>query len=127
MVDPYLIEGCYIELSNKTRTSKLVDKFYSKDKNHLKCLSYNYRVDDHTYKVIGTPWDFAPDWAEWVATDENSQLWFYNTEPLIVDDRWCDSLKTNDDCCQCGFDYTCKDWKKSKRKRPVWAKRNYEK
>jgi len=121
MAEPYLVEGCYIELRFKENPSiaririfeRICDDIYH-------CNGFTYPASDYDYKVLGTPWDFAPDWAEWVVVDEDKCIYFYDYEPDVKDSYWDadGGIKAS-----CGYDYTCKDWKNSKRKRPKWAKR----
>jgi hypothetical protein len=126
MVDPYLVKGAVIVFWNKHWKSSPPYKrigFLKKicnGKMHFEedkwCV-----IDVHDYKILGTPWDFAPDWAEWVAVGKDNRIWFFKFEPYIMDllEVWFE----NYGCTMAGYDYSCKDWKNSKRKRPFWAKR----
>lgn len=34
------------------------------------------------------PWDFAPKWAEYAATDQNGDAWWYSERPNKYDVDW---------------------------------------
>lgn len=64
---------------------------------------------------INYPWDWAPDWAQWAAVDENGAAYWFEKEPKIVGTTWTELS---------GFMYKigdCNqpiDWTKSLQKRP---------
>lgn len=51
----------------------------------------HYRIPMEDYRrITGMPsWDYAPDWAKWLAQDENGRWWFYELEPEINGDCDC--------------------------------------
>jgi len=132
--DPYLVPGAICEVWNDDGDTT------------LRCFSeYNHKgyprfvlrrgligVGDsgffyHHYRVIGTPWDHAPDEAEWVATDKKGRIYFYETKPEVGSSMWEVSTPI---CpapiCPAGYDAAVKsgkvDWTTTLRRRPEWAK-----
>jgi hypothetical protein len=37
---------------------------------------------------MSTPWDNAPEWARWRATDETGWTYWYEYEPIMGQDGW---------------------------------------
>ena len=67
------------------------------------------------------PWDQAPDWAMWAATDRCGDLWWYQSLPVVSESlRLWDSA--DDGECYGGFmQANYKDWRNSLEKRPEKA------
>ena len=90
----------------------------------------NFTFSDWVYRTVPLPktqdliaWDRLPEWAEWVARDENGELYGYAKEPTLETDHGIYSCPFSgnrriDDfpgiVVQIG---TC-DWKESKQRRP---------
>ena len=66
-------------------------------------------------KEINYPWDWAPDWAQYVAVDENGDAYWFEKEPKIVGTTWSESSGF---FCKFGNSKLPVDWTKSLEKRP---------
>ena len=73
---------------------------------------------DH-YRVLGTVWDHAPEWAEWVATDKCGFIAFHETQPFAAGNYWESHRKTRRGIAEDVID----GWQNPPIKRPSWAKR----
>jgi hypothetical protein len=84
-------------------------------------------VHHYIYRTLPLPktqdviaWEKLPDWVEWVARDEDGQVWGHTFEPKELGKGWLSSqppLRRIDDfpgIVQIG---TC-DWRDSKQRRP---------
>jgi len=130
--DPYLVPGAICEVWNEDDTWNEDDiclKYFSKydDKGHPCFVFRPGMVGDsglgyQHYRVIATPWDHAPEKAEWVATDQDGRMYFYKTKPGVGSEGWVMSLPI----CSAGYDAAVKsgevDWATTLRRRPAWAK-----
>jgi len=84
------------------------------------CVYRTLPLPEKTQDVIA--WEKLPDWAEWVARDENGRVFTLPTEPFISGTGWGVAIALTlyrriDDfpgIVQIG---TC-DWKESKQRRP---------
>jgi len=126
--DPYLVPGARCEVWNDGGKASL--KYFSE---------YTHKGDPHFifrqglvgdgglryqhYRVIGTPWDHAPEKAEWVATDQDGRIYFYKTKPEAVSGMWEVCIPI----CPAGYDAAVEsgkvDWTTTLRRRPAWAVR----
>ena len=59
-------------------------------------------------------WDNAPDWAQWVATDNIGTVWFYEKKPHILFAVWWADGKMK--CADANGDRDT--WRESLRQRP---------
>jgi len=126
--DPYLVPGAVCEVWDDGET--LLKYFSQHDHSNkprfvprLDMIGYPGGRHDH-YCVIGTPWDHAPDEAEWVATDQNGEIYFYKIKPDVGSSLWEMSTRT----CSAGYDAAVEsgeiDWRTTLRRRPEWARRD---
>jgi hypothetical protein len=82
------------------------------------CIYRTVPLPEKTQDVIA--WDRLPDWVEWVAREDNEQVWAFEYEPHLESDWWGyhegDAIRINDfpGIVQIG---TC-GWKDSKQRRP---------
>ena len=81
-------------------------------------------IEYQHYRVIGTPWDHAPDEAEWVATDQNGKIYFYITRPDVGSSMW----EASQPVWSAGHDAAVKsgkvDWTTTLRRCPEWVRRD---
>ena len=127
--DPYLVPGAVCEVWDDGGDTSL--RYFS-EYNHkgYPCFVFRHGLIgivgvggfgyEH-YRVIGTPWDHAPDEAEWVATDRDGHIYFHETKPEIESGVWV----VNEPICSAGYDAAVEsgevDWTTTLRRRPKWA------
>lgn len=124
--DPYLVPGVPCETITHTKTVLRYFSFYSHEGSPVFCVDKENVGDKgdftaqipESYRVLGTVWDHAPEWAEWVATDESGQTYFYESEPEINGVEWRTNARMSHVCSA-----DPADWKNSLRRRPEWARR----
>jgi len=126
--DPYLVPGAICEVWNDGGDPSL--RYFS-EYTHKGYPHFIFRrglVGDSEffyqhYRVIGTPWDHAPEKAEWVATDQDGRIYFYKTKPEAVSGMWEVCIPI----CPAGYDAAVEsgkvDWTTTLRRRPAWAVR----
>jgi len=147
--DPYLVPGaiCEVWWDEAPKEKKLMyfvgnnfDTWRSRgvknDSLHI-CLGFSvYKIPDKydidyydkvNYRVIGTPWDYAPDWAEWIAYDSDGINYFYSNKPKKQTVSWTNignnNLYQEIMAAPGGIkeNPSDADWETSLRKRPEWA------
>jgi len=132
--DPYLVPGVVCEVWYGDDANPYVFlKYFSARNDNDQPIFVNRRdlvgklgsKQDH-YRVIGTPWDHAPDEAEWIATDKSGQIFFFDAEPTLQTSCWL-QLSCYWDA---GYDRAVAsgkvDWTTTLRRRPEWARRERE-
>ena len=64
------------------------------------------------------PWDALPDWAQWVAMDNDGEWWEYEEEPRQLQTVWENLVHT---CAKKTslIPFTAPDWRTSLRQRPA--------
>jgi len=128
--DPYLIPGQPCEVwddANPNSKQLVYFAFYGPDnKPRFTMFSNEIQRQVHWlryhYRPIGTEWDLAPDWAVCSTVDADGGLRFWKTIQLSFYDfvkAW--SYTQTILFCPDKSRYEGEAWKKSKRKRPVWA------
>ena len=121
--DPYLVPGVPCEVWNDGDSPRWLYYFSAFDSvgmpNFKGSMVDSYSMYFDHYRVLGTVWDHAPEWAEWVATDENGRIYFYDVRPELFASVWISVGR------ELPFTYTPDpaDWKNSLRRRPAWARR----
>lgn len=60
-------------------------------------------------------WKDAPEWANWLAMDDDGEWWWFELEPHIKNGRWWAALSGKDE--RCALNNNAK-WKDSLEKRP---------
>ena len=130
--DPYLVPGarCEVWADSDYANPNTFMKYFSARNNDDQPTFVNRRdvvgdlgsKHDH-YRVIGTPWDHAPEKAEWVATDRDGQIHFCETKPEVGYVMWDMSTAI----CSAGYDAAVEsgevNWRTTLRRRPEWARR----
>lgn len=65
------------------------------------------------------PWDTAPEWANWAATDENGEQWFFEKEPNTYVSDWVKSPGSDCALIRRGKGHVaCPNWRNTLRPRP---------
>jgi hypothetical protein len=120
--DPYLVPGAACEMWDEDKRYRQLmyyvgeingEKMFKPTTNYVAFFNHSH------YRVLGTVWDHAPDWAEWVATDEEGSNYFCEIKPKRSDPGW--GLRIGQ-MIQVGY-ADPSDWQNSLRRRPEWARR----
>lgn len=61
-----------------------------------------------------TDWSNAPDWANWKATDENYEVWWFAYKPYPIFSGWTNNIGK----CQVAGKEVTANWKSSLQQRP---------
>lgn len=117
--DPYLVPDAPCEVWEDGDKQLRYFAEYGPDGDLRFKISTERDVNGRTwsnYRVLGTVWDYAPDWAEWVAIGPYGANVFFETEPERDTSGWF----TDDNYLRCGSADPA-DWENSLRRRPKWA------
>lgn len=125
--DPYLVPGVPCEVWNDGDSPRWLYYFSAFDSvgmpNFKGSMVDSYSMYFDHYRVLGTVWDHAPEWAEWVATDADGEVRAHKKEPTITDKYEKDFWGSGDTALIVSI-ADPSDWKASLRRRPAWARGN---
>lgn len=92
--DKSLDDGVYVYIQDKNMHEQNISYFKHVEPFHKvahKFLPPGWKVvPPETGNLYD--WSKAPDWAGWIATDEDGEAWWYEGKPVIAegyDDFWC--------------------------------------
>lgn len=142
--DPYLIPGQPCEISGEGGKflRYFLDWWYGDNEHKLDSPMPRFYVDYHLnkkthigidiyydYRPIGTEWDFAPDWAEYIVVEKRGRVYYYKDKPKINgNNQYWETTKGSQSfvlgggICPDKSRYENGAWKNSLIARPDWTR-----